>query len=714
MGQGSSIHSTAKEGKMLELLKFLDAKADPNSLDDNRWTPLMLAAASGHLEAVSLLILRKASLEIKDPEGKTALAIAITSQSSNDNVIRTLINKGATLETKDSNGLTALMFAVARGSTSVAQLLLDSKANLESRDTTGKTPLFHSIANENSAQLLLKSKAHVDAVDNSGRSCLMYIAAKGRISSAKTLIAAKASLDIRDKEGKTALMYATLQHQRDMVKFFIEARAAVDITDKSGKTVLLQACDLKSTADVGIIRILADVKDSNGHTAVSHAAASGDVHLLQRLITAKASLDPVSIQGTTPLMRALQYNQVAAFRMLLDSKAQTDAVDTNGNTPLMQAALQGQNDPVQWLMDARASIEMRNEDGFTAMDIALDKKFNSVVRTLALAYDSNGDPALCAAAKASDTDRVQKLITAKVSLDVVNKSGQTALMLAILNGDIDIATLLLDSGAQLEILDNNGDSALIYAVATGEADIVRTLIDKKASIFVTNKQGRTAFDIALENDYGSIFHLLATATDSRGKNVVWVAAEMGATRLLTQLIAAKISVNVQDAERNTPLTVALDRGHIVAAQMLLFASPEHKFIDARPQTLAEGSHLCTKLSLTSPKTKSANYLRHFRNPLMTAILQRDLSAITTAMTRAPERHAVRDTNGFRPVSLAALIGNTSALAVFVNAGVALDPVNDDGYSPLMLAVRSGHVEAARLLIKGGAQINMCNERGDSA
>ena len=78
-------------------------------LPRGNWTPLMIAAREGSLEAAQALAEAGASLNLADPDGTTSLLIAII--NGHYDTAAMLVNKGADPELGDSTGMAALYAA---------------------------------------------------------------------------------------------------------------------------------------------------------------------------------------------------------------------------------------------------------------------------------------------------------------------------------------------------------------------------------------------------------------------------------------------------------------------------------------------------------------------------------------------------------------------------------------------------------------------------
>lgn len=54
---------------------------------------------------------------------------------------------------------------------------------------------------------------------------------------------------------------------------------------------------------------------------------------------------------------------------------------------------------------------------------------------------------------------------------------------------------------------------------------------------------------------------------------------------------------------------------------------------------------------------------------------------------------------------AALVGNTAAVSIFLDRGVAVNATDANGRTPLIEAVFGGHIDAVKELLKRGADVN---------
>lgn len=128
-------------------------KADVEAKNNSDYTPLMLAARSGHEEVVARL-LGRADIEAKSTTGWTPLIIAAA--EGHTATVKLLLSK-ANVEARNDSEATALTEAARKGKTETVKLLLEvGKANADPKGDYGWTPLMYAEKNDDqeTAQLL--------------------------------------------------------------------------------------------------------------------------------------------------------------------------------------------------------------------------------------------------------------------------------------------------------------------------------------------------------------------------------------------------------------------------------------------------------------------------------------------------------------------------------------------------------------------------------
>ena len=118
-----------------------------------------------------------------------------------------------------------------------------------------------------------------------------------------------------------------------------------------------------------------DATNMADETALMLAANANDLASANLLIEAGAS---VNRPKWTPLHYAASKGHTAMMRLLIENDAYVDAESPNGTTPLMMAAYYASPNAVKLVLEEGADPLLRNQDGQTALDMALvkDKKLS--------------------------------------------------------------------------------------------------------------------------------------------------------------------------------------------------------------------------------------------------------------------------------------------------------------------------------------------------
>lgn len=290
-------------------------------LPHGSWTPLMFAARQGSLDATRTLTEAQADLNATDPDGTTALVLAIINEHYDTAAL--LTEQGADPNIADTTGMAALYAAVdmntlgevygrpGRPSTSkmsaldLMKVLLAHGANTNAqlKSTTlhrahtpgegtlaeGATPLMRAAKNGDAAamRLLLDHGADPAITQKNRTTALMLAAGLGR------------GLGVFAKD------YATEAALIEAVKVLVARGVDVNAVNDSGQT----AMHFAAQASDGIVQFLAehgarlDVKDRQGRTPVDMAMGVG--------LRGRAGGPPIVREGTAALLRQLMVTDAA-------------------------------------------------------------------------------------------------------------------------------------------------------------------------------------------------------------------------------------------------------------------------------------------------------------------------------------------------------------------------------------------------------------------
>jgi ankyrin repeat protein len=142
---------------------------------------LLKASKNGNEIIVrELLSLGRVSLKAKDPNGQTALHLAVS--YNHKSIVRILLDKGADTEAEQSSGEKPLYLAAIAGYQSIVELLVEFNANIESLNLKTRITALHAAIGKRHIQVarfLLQHGANVDSRDLAGDTPLSTAVRRG-------------------------------------------------------------------------------------------------------------------------------------------------------------------------------------------------------------------------------------------------------------------------------------------------------------------------------------------------------------------------------------------------------------------------------------------------------------------------------------------------------------------------------------------------------
>lgn len=146
------------------------------ALANARGRKLICAAAiAWDVPRLRLLLEFGANIEVQDARGHNPLYHIANGHGTEEEgraAVELLIGQGANVnQVTGVGGMTPLHMSARRGTTTIAQALLDAGAEIEARDKKGETPLRRAVncGREHMVRLLLSRGANPRSTDKSGR-----------------------------------------------------------------------------------------------------------------------------------------------------------------------------------------------------------------------------------------------------------------------------------------------------------------------------------------------------------------------------------------------------------------------------------------------------------------------------------------------------------------------------------------------------------------
>jgi uncharacterized protein len=133
------------------------ADHNPNQVDDEGRTGLLIAATNGNMQIAAILIKAGANIAAKDKLGNTALHLA--AERNQVEMAQLLIDVGVAVDADNRMGMTPLMVASSHGNAAIVQALLAKGANLRKTDFTGRDALSWATDSRRGAVVQLLQRA---------------------------------------------------------------------------------------------------------------------------------------------------------------------------------------------------------------------------------------------------------------------------------------------------------------------------------------------------------------------------------------------------------------------------------------------------------------------------------------------------------------------------------------------------------------------------
>lgn len=299
------IHDAARTGDIDTVTRLLDGgPLEVNSLDESGRTPLIIAAAAGQSDILSLLIERGALVNATNDRGATTLHFAASRGDSQ--IVRALIERGAVVNARAIGCATPLCWASSAGRVEAAEVLIARGANVNAECVDLWTPLYRA-------------------------------ASRGSMELVRLLIDHGASVDMKCIEGRSPLHNAVESGNEDVVGLLLESGAPVDVRDNLGRSPLWVAvemgyADISALLLAGGASIYANEFES-GQTVLHQAAIYGYGDVAELLLASGADAEAENAKGRTPRDLAARYGHAKLARALFPRRRQEDAPSLRPERP---------------------------------------------------------------------------------------------------------------------------------------------------------------------------------------------------------------------------------------------------------------------------------------------------------------------------------------------------------------------------------------------
>ena len=653
---GGDIFEAAQCGDTDTVKGYLDLGVPVNVTDEDGWSPVHHAIAHCRVEVIRLLMDRGC---LMNPVKNRKQAI-----KSSDLHITT--EGGSKYSTYGAKQLYEDIFEAARcGDTATIQSYLNSGGPVDITDEDGRT-FLHCAAGEGQikvVELLIKGGCCVNPVDKNGWTPSIYATACGHVQ--------------------------TVQLLKQQSKEHLVEQFSTDSVDNHHRRALHFAA---ASGDIHLIEKLADkgfyvnIGDDEGRTPLHYAATCGQLESVLTLLRlgGKESMTKVAGTGVTPLHITTAMGHKDIVSLLLNEGCPIDVVDRGGASVLHYAAQYGQIHIIEMLSRQQLDVNIGDNVGSTPLHYAAAcGQFESVCTLLRLGgresmtkVAGTGGTPLHQAVAGGHKDIVSLLLNEGCPINVVDIEGASVLHIAAQCGQIHMIEMLADQGLDVNIDYKEGLTPLHKAAAYGQLESVHTLLrlgGRESMIKVAGEHGTPLLQAVVVGHKDIVSLLLnegcpINAVDSKGRSVLHFASRYGQIHMIEILAEQGLDVNIVDNEGRTPLHAAA-YGQLDSVRTLL--------------------RLGGRESMTKVSGK-------WGTPLHQAVAGGCEDIVSLLLNEGCPINVV-DSEGRCALHYAADKGRIKIVELLIKKGCCIDPVDKNECTPLDYATACGHVPTVQLL-----------------
>jgi acid stress-induced BolA-like protein IbaG/YrbA len=185
--------------------------------------------------------------------------------------------------------------------------------------------------------------------------------------------------------------------------------------------------------------------------------------------------------------------------------------------PLVMAAFENDLPKVRELIRNGEDVNEREEDGTTALDLAVSHGNLKMIRRLLRnganvnSVHTNGETALFWLTEENAVPTLKLLLRSGLNVNHTNVDGDTPLIRFATYGTYMVVNALLEQGADVNAQNKAGRTALMEAAANGSAEAVNNLLAAGAIYGLLDANGDDALQLAKDHDQYEIADILREA-----------------------------------------------------------------------------------------------------------------------------------------------------------------------------------------------------------
>ncbi|CAL1285635.1 unnamed protein product [Larinioides sclopetarius] len=600
-------------------------------------TPLHLAAKHGYQTIVDLLISKGANISSKNENGSTPMHLAAF--NANSDVVKSLMEKGADIRTSDANETTPLCLLIARR---LSGLLTLERRDVYSSDGQGFTLLHHAaLAGDRTlVEYCIENRCDINSRSKYGSTAL-HLAAQGNHPKTVSLLLNKgAGIDANDGKGQTPLLSAVGNNCKDSVKVLVSHDVNLKTADKIEalqQSLLNGYCDI---VEILLENYRFDIGNEIRRKLLNIAAHSGNKYVVAILLRRGFDVNGL----TEPLNIAVENKHYEMVEFLLENGANPMLSDEKNVNPLYIAALRGYAEMAEILLSEEADVRIEREVILFAAERAVRENHLEVLKLLLQ----------------------MKIFDA----DAKDKSGSTLLHTSALYGSLDVTIYLVEEGANVNAKDERELKPVHIATEKGFKDIVE-------------------------------FYLNCKDLGEKIAELLLIAVNNGKADVCELLIERNADVNECHADGETPINLALKKGHKEVLSVLLHFGAYYNANQLPLSELANNKEVVP--ILTKVKELFTAVQHKASDKLKSLLAEEGNSKYCLANAKCVKKGTV--------LHYASLKGYEEIVDILLKHNTNPNAADKTGCTPLHYAAKFSHFEIVKSLLSNGAIFNALSQSG---
>ncbi|XP_034151668.1 E3 ubiquitin-protein ligase MIB2 isoform X6 [Esox lucius] len=397
----------------------------------------------GNQDDTVISVLEKLLSQSTEQDNPSRLVIEAAHGSANK--VRELVQKYPDKVDIKNQGKTALQVAAHQGHMEVVLALLQANSSIEVKDEDGDTALHYTAFGNQAeiARLLLSKGANVNLLNNSMCTALHIAVNKGFTDVVRVLSEHLADINLQDSYGDTPLHDAIAKDFRNIIEILVVV-PNIDFTQQNNR----------------------------GFNLLHHAALKGNKLATEKILArARQLVDVKKEDGFSALhLAALNNHREVAEILLKEGRCDVNIRNNRNQTPLQLVVTQGHGDLVQLLVAEGADVNMEDEDGDTAMHVALSR--------LQLA-NATLNPAPTSSTTTTTPERGEGAPGSSASSSLYCQLSSSGLMGNMeLSVGAAIACFLAQEGADINYTNHKGKNPLDLVADTAVLQLIKTFSEK--------------------------------------------------------------------------------------------------------------------------------------------------------------------------------------------------------------------------------------------